>query len=1404
MKKKLLFSFVMLFVFIMGIVFVNKAFAVDSPTITSSAINTATKTVTYTFSEPIQFIKQADSTVTTNPAGLVKIYTALSYSSRNIGDPEPAAFGGTNIATLVGAVLTINYATTLPANSYLADTWGYTVTDLEGNTLVESLNGIFTPDTTLPTAVASHVQSTKTIIYTFSEDVQLINQADDRPTPVAPSLLGIHAVDNLGNYVNTKVGSIDTVTLNDNVLTITYSGDLPEGNYIVDAWGYDITDMVGNIIAKNDQNQVFKSDTTLPTVFSASQVVSTKTITYTFSEDMKLVSQASGLDTTFDKGLIGIYLIDPLTGDYTNTPVVTILNATLAGTVLTITYEGNIPTGTYIVDAWGYNITDIAGNRIAKGLALIPSQTFTVDPDTTLPTATVTQSGQTITYTFSEPMKLTNNDGSAIAGTIAEKLAVYSVTDLNYGTATVVPGIFITDAKLVGNILTITYAGSLVAQVNSKYVVDAWGYKISDLAGNKMASDISQMFDVTGVDTIPPTLNIAGFTSNSIEMTSSIAGGYTLNTDGNANTKYKVQFAANSVALENLKDETVGLFLQPTTDQTAALIEYYSTNPAQYKTYLNGAAAGSQPFALIKTNGTTIQLLDGAMKALASIETDMVVPGDAPSGIYTLKGTIHDLAGNSTEVAYILNVVIPTNLDAYNAVLSAVKMSDYTTISWTAYQVVVTANVKTSANSQTEVDAATANITTAQHSLITVLTAAKSAAVSELAAYKNSANYRTAEQTTLATAITNGNTAINGAANTGAVTTALSDAKLVINAIKTNAQLTAEELSAAKVLAVSQLAAYKNSADYRTEEQTTLATAITNGNTAINGAANTDAVATALSNAKGVIDAIKTDNQLIIEELAAAKAAEGLLVRVDYVSYDAVTAALTLPEASNAEKIEKAAALNGAISGLVAVSSIFSPISKALTSANIANNLNTVVGSNWKTFAGLYFEKSVDGVKMGKITFTKELDLSKTENKTFLQNLGSKLDMSAGHIALDARTAADLKNAGASIEIYTLPQGLDMSKISLTITDEIGNVLDGGIATNTRYQSLGMCEVGGICTIFSFGASHFTSFDLKVVETTQTVPDSNGNVTLTSDKPEVVVTDPSKAITVESGSISNTTVDVGTLINLGTGDIPQITINSDLADVSIPATKITSTDATWNGVIAAPTVTTIALPNLSGETRTLSTAIEVGFSGAKLSFDKAVRILLPNQAGKRAGYTRTGTAFTEITNVCASDSQATGDTLAVDGDCKINVGSDLVIWTKHFTSFATYTQTANRIGSYGGSSTISNSNTNANTNTNTQNIEKLQALINQLQEQIKAKKAAQGEVLGASDSVIVNTHKKGSRGNEVVVLQEKLRSLGFFTFATNTGFFGSITEDAVKAFQKSRNITPTGFVGPLTLAELNK
>lgn len=178
--------------------------------------------------------------------------------------------------------------------------------------------------------------------------------------------------------------------------------------------------------------------------------------------------------------------------------------------------------------------------------------------------------------------------------------------------------------------------------------------------------------------------------------------------------------------------------------------------------------------------------------------------------------------------------------------------------------------------------------------------------------------------------------------------------------------------------------------------------------------------------------------------------------------------------------------------------------------------------------------------------------------------------------------------------------------------------------------------------------------------------------------PQTTITSTDKIvnITVENDTI-DPSINLSSLVTAGSGTIPKINIASSLnISLSIPSTTITSADANWNGIIALPKITTIALPETSGELKTLSTAIEVGSADTKLSFTNAVRILFTGEAGKKIGFSRAGTSFTEITNVCIDDSQATGDALTVDGDCKIDVSSDLAIWTKHFTTFATYTTTS--------------------------------------------------------------------------------------------------------------------------------
>ncbi len=64
--------------------------------------------------------------------------------------------------------------------------------------------------------------------------------------------------------------------------------------------------------------------------------------------------------------------------------------------------------------------------------------------------------------------------------------------------------------------------------------------------------------------------------------------------------------------------------------------------------------------------------------------------------------------------------------------------------------------------------------------------------------------------------------------------------------------------------------------------------------------------------------------------------------------------------------------------------------------------------------------------------------------------------------------------------------------------------------------------------------------------------------------------------------------------------------------------------------------------------------------------------------------------------------------------------------------------------------------------------------------------------------------KYGDKNNEVTKLQTFLKSKGYFT-ENPTGFFGTVTENAVIAFQKANNISPAaGYVGSITRAKINE
>ena len=210
--------------------------------------------------------------------------------------------------------------------------------------------------------------------------------------------------------------------------------------------------------------------------------------------------------------------------------------------------------------------------------------------------------------------------------------------------------------------------------------------------------------------------------------------------------------------------------------------------------------------------------------------------------------------------------------------------------------------------------------------------------------------------------------------------------------------------------------------------------------------------------------------------------------------------------------------------------------------------------------------------------------------------------------------------------------------------------------------------------IFMIPAFAYVSVSTSASVIPEAAPDETGNAALNNTSPELVVNSPDQSLSaVVASGTTNPTINLHKLCQDNSTISPAINIRSANAyniNLTIAeGTFFTGNGLIWNCILTAPKVTTINLPETAGATTVLSKAIEVGHDDLNLSFDKAVRLLFPNDSGKKAGYAVGDTSFIEILSLCNGDS---GYGLDEDEDCKINIGDDLVVWTRHFTKFATF------------------------------------------------------------------------------------------------------------------------------------
>jgi len=228
-----------------------------------------------------------------------------------------------------------------------------------------------------------------------------------------------------------------------------------------------------------------------------------------------------------------------------------------------------------------------------------------------------------------------------------------------------------------------------------------------------------------------------------------------------------------------------------------------------------------------------------------------------------------------------------------------------------------------------------------------------------------------------------------------------------------------------------------------------------------------------------------------------------------------------------------------------------------------------------------------------------------------------------------------------------------------------------------------------------FGNTASTSRIMQVADTTAGQMALQANTALSSTVSQAIVTPNNIAaatITISADAttptLNVTAVMSGTSATLPGSITAQATLSGGNVTAFIPAGAVITTkdSSVWDGIINLPRIGTQdgAPGAVSGTTIVIISSVEFGHGSTALTSSLPVSLRFIGQAGRLAGWSQAGT-FHPVTAVCNDAVNPT--VFSTDGDCLINSGSDLILWTKHFTNFFTYTSSATLVAS-GGTTTL--------------------------------------------------------------------------------------------------------------------
>ena len=589
-------------------------FAIDydqtDPTISSATQDNNTQ-ITVTFNEPVQSngTNPSDFTVAD---GYGNNYTVSAQAS--------AGAGSTNVTLTVADMSAAIGDITVTYTNSNGEIYDY------GSNEAVTQSTVIDLDNTAPT-LASFIKSTNTLlIVTFSEDVQLVDG-----TPAT----NFTVTDGLGNTYT--VGSIDDAVAKDTELELTVStlasavGDI---NLKYTMSGTDIQDFGSNSLQTNATGIVLDNDNTAPTLQSATDNNGSTSITLTFDEQVKIVTDVPGDFLVMD-GVGTTYTVNTVSDGTAkdNQLDLGVNDYSSAIGDLTITYTSS--TSDY---------QDFGGNSLANDATGVTINFDSVDP--ALQSATVNGTTQ-IDVTFDDAVQdngATASDFKVVDG-IGNAFSVSAIADAT-----------LKDSQLE---LTVADFSAAIGDLTLSYTHS--GGSIDDFGGNSLADD------ATGVtvefDGTKPVMSSASKVNNTtIDVTfddrmkvvnAAPSGDYKV-TDGYGNT-YEVGQVSDNVA----KDAILRLTVQTMANAIGDITVTYASTGSDFQDFGGNSLAD---------DATGVVIDNDAVAPTVTITKNAVTNGTLPNT-------------NDNQVSFNIGfseIIDPATFDITDVTLNAVGVT-YTT-----------------------------------------------------------------------------------------------------------------------------------------------------------------------------------------------------------------------------------------------------------------------------------------------------------------------------------------------------------------------------------------------------------------------------------------------------------------------------------------------------------------------------------------------------------------------------------------------------------------------------------------------------------------------------------------------------------------------------------------------------